>query len=188
MNALSGIFKKKKKTEQQTPVISRKMLDERALRKSSEDTEDTSTEENKETRSLRAKVSSSARSSFVSSTSEDMFEMLEFRSVPDIMGYLEGIEGFLVNKLEVAEWLKDLRKYYANLIVYSKYCLIDIQRLEKVKFALKCKVEEVELINLDLKEQRDEFEMRLKAHEQVSYDCLTRIAEVRASREDKDPE
>ena len=95
--------------------------------------------------------------------------MLEFRSVPDIMNYLENIEQLLANKTEVADWLKDLRKYYANLIVYSKYCLYDIQRLEKVKTILKGRVEEVELRNVDLKDQRDEFEMRLKAHESVRH-------------------
>lgn len=57
----------------------------------------------------------------------------------------------------MADWLKDLRKYYANLIVYSKYCLYDIQRLERVKIILKSRVEEVELRNVDLKDQRDEF-------------------------------
>lgn len=90
--------------------------------------------------------------------------MLEFRSVPDIMGYLESIEGMLNDKTEVAEWLRDLRKYYANLLVYSKYCLFDIKRLEKVKNVLKSKVEEVELVNIDLKESRDEYKLRLEAH------------------------
>ena len=90
--------------------------------------------------------------------------MLEFRSVPDIMGYLESIEGMLNDKTEVAEWLRDLRKYYAKLLVYSKYCLFDIKRLEKVKNVLKSKVEEVELVNIDLKESRDEYKLRLEAH------------------------
>ena len=90
--------------------------------------------------------------------------MLEFRSVPDIMGYLESIEGMLNDKTEVAEWLRDLRKYYANLLVYSKYCLFDIKRLEKVKNVLKSKVEEVELVNINLKESRDEYKLRLEAH------------------------